>query len=172
MQAISSRRQIELIAFAYASVFLYAVYEQYVRHLAELQNPIDSQGGMWAFGDEMLAYYLFVLFLFPTFFLLRLIAKSEPVYNRCAKLALAVALTAPLSLVLLNIDVPKISSVIADPAVLRLFRSPMVWTVLVMSRLFARSKQAKRLMNWAIATETLTIVGGIAMLFLAARRHS
>jgi len=172
VKAISSRLQVELIAFAYASLLLFAAFEWYIRHLAELRYPIDAQGGMWAFGDEILTYFLFFLFLFPTFFLLRLMAKSERVYNCYARVAFAAAFTAPLGLVLLNADISKIYSAIAEAALMRLFRSPMVWTVLVMSRILARSKQAKRLMNWAVATETLTIVCSIAMLFLAARHHS
>lgn len=172
VKAVSSRLQVHLIAFAYAALFFYAALQRYVRYLAELRNPIDAQGGMWAFGDEMLTYYLFFLFLVPTFFLLRLMGTSQTTYTGYAKLALAVALTAPLSLGLLSVDVGNVSSIIGDAALIRLFRSPMVFIVLVMSRIFAREKLSKRLFNGAILSETLTIAASIAALFLSARSHS
>jgi len=170
VKAISSRLQIQLIAVAYAALFFYAALERYVRYLAELRNPIDAQGGMWAFGDEMLTYYLFFLFLFPTFFLLRLMAASDYVYTCYAKFALGAALTAPLSLMLLSVKVEKASAIISDAALIRLFRSPMVFILLVMSRMFARALVSKRLINWAIFAETLTIVASVSVLFLSARR--
>ncbi len=172
MKAISSRLQIELIVFGYVSVAAYAMVSWYVRHLAELGNPIDAQGGMWAAGDEMLSYFIFFLFLVPTFFLLRLMGNSDKAYDRYSKLAIAAAVTAPISLLLLIADAAKVSSVIGDIALIRLFRSPMFWTVLVISRIFARSKVSKRLINWAVTAETVTILSGLGMLILAARRHS
>ena len=161
-----------MIACAYAALFFYAALERYVRYLAELRNPIDAQGGMWAFGDEILTYFLFFLFLVPTFFLLRLMGTSEKAYTAYAKLAIAIALTAPLSLALLSVNVENVSSIVSDAALIRLFRSPMVFIVLVMSRIFARAKISKRLINWAILTETLTIVASIAILVLSARARS
>ncbi len=172
MKAIPTRlQQIQLIAFGYASLLIYAAYEWYVRHLAELQNPIDAQGGMWAFGDELLSYYLFFLFLVPTVPLLRLMSKSDSVYNTYARFALAFALTAPLSALLLACNISKVSAALGEAALLRLFRSPMVLVPLLMSRIFAHQKTGKRLMNWAIFAEGATIASSIVFLVLASWLH-
>ena len=172
VKAISSRLQIEFIAFGYASVFACAMYSWYERHLAELRYPIDSQGGMWAAGDEMLAYYIFFLFLVPTFFLLRLMGTSERTYTSYSKFALALALTSPLSALLLLVNVSRLSPAISDIALMRLFRSPMMFIFLATSRVFARPKIAKRLINLAIVTEVLTVIAGVAGALIISRFHS
>src|SRR5438270_8393340 len=86
-----------MIAFSYAVLSLYATWQWHFRYLAELENPIDSAGGMWAFGDLLLNLFLFGLFLIPTFFLLRLVARDDRPFAIYAKVAFAVALTAPLA---------------------------------------------------------------------------
>src|SRR3954465_9814272 len=80
---------------------MFAVYEFFQRYLYSLREPIESSGGMAAFGDEILTLFVFLLFLAPTFFLLRLMAQSDGVYTVYAKILLAVSITAPICVGLL-----------------------------------------------------------------------
>jgi hypothetical protein len=85
LQAISRRLQVQLIGAGYAAVLMFAVYEFFQSYLYRLREPIDPSGGMAAFGDEILTLFVFLLFLVPTFFLLRLMAQSDGVYTVYAK---------------------------------------------------------------------------------------
>ena len=167
---ISKRLQMQLIAFVYATLSLYAVYQWHLRHLAELQNPIDASGGMWAFGDEILNLFLFCLFLVPTFFLLRFMAQEDRVFVVYCKLALVVTLTAPLFTAMLMIFHP-LPRMAEDLCVMRLWRSPMVLIILALSRILGRHHRLKRLLSYSLAVEFVTLVGTVAMFIFSSSSH-
>jgi hypothetical protein len=175
MQAISRRLQLELIGAGYALVFLFAAAEYFQRYLYTLREPIDSAGGMAAFGDEMLTIFVFLLFLAPTFFLLRLMANSDRMaqsdrfYESYAKVLLAVSITDPLAVGLLALFHNSILA--QDICGTRLWRSPMVLVVMIMSRALGRRGQEKRLMTWAILIEAGTLVASVAIFLMMAGRH-
>jgi len=175
VNTISRRLQLELIGAGYASVLLYGTYEFWQRHLYELREPIDSAGGMAAFGDEMLTLFVFALFLVPTFFLLRLMANADRMaqadrfYDVYARLLLAVSFTAPLAVALLALF--HRSMTIQNLCVTRLWRSPCVLAVMAMSRVLGRRSRSKRLLTWSLLIEAGTLVASFAVLALLARAH-
>jgi hypothetical protein len=172
MKAIPLRVQLWAIGVGYAAVALYGGSVLYARHLAELQNPIESQGGMWAFGDEIATLSIFCAFCVPTFFLMWVIRNYEHVYTTYSKVLLAVSATAPLSLALVSTSKLPNPGFVYDALVMRLWRAPMFFVVFVMSRLFARAKLAKRLTNISIVVEGGTLVIVVAGLLLLSRLHS
>lgn len=167
MQAISRRLQLELIGAAYALVFLFAAAEYFQRYLYTLREPIDSAGGMAAFGDEMLTIFVFLLFLAPTFFLLRLMAGNEGVFSAYSKILLAVSITDPICVGLLAVFHRSIlaQNVCGE----RLWRSPMVLTVMIMSRVTGRRSPSKRLITWASLIEAGTLVACVVVFMVLAR---
>lgn len=167
----SKRLQCYLIAFGYAAVLFASAILYYQRHLAELQNPVDSAGGMWAFGDLMLDVFVFGMFLVPTFFLLRLMSQADSLYATYSKILLAISLTAPLAVLLLVIFKSN-SQPLQDTCFDRLFRSPAVLVILILSRIFGRHHRLKRLITYALGIEGLTLVGCIATFVLLAGAHS
>ncbi len=169
MQAITRRLQFELIAAGYAAVFLYTAYEFFQRYLYTLREPIESSGGMAAFGDEMLTLFCFLLFLVPTFFLLRIMAQSERVYAAYAKALLVVSVTAPVAVALLTTF--HRSMAVENLCMTRLWRSPCIFVVLAMSRVLGRRSPKKRLITWALMIEGGTLVLSIAVFMMLARIH-
>ena len=171
MKSIGWRLQLGLIGVAYASVLFLGTCWFFLRNLQAMRDPLASSGGMWAFGDEILIIFLYLLCLVPTFFLLRLMRTNEAVYSNYAKIVLAVSLTAPLCLAALVFHVGEKITFLRDFYALRFFRSPMLFVVMVMSRLFARERLAKRLLNYALLPEALTMAAAIAIVFMQDRRH-
>jgi hypothetical protein len=75
----SWRTQLWLIVSGYAVVSVVAAGLLFGRYLQELTHPADVQayGGMYAFGDAILGLFVAFLFLIPTVFLLRVMARFE-----------------------------------------------------------------------------------------------
>jgi len=161
VKAITRRLQLELIGAGYAAVFLYGALAFFQRYLYSLREPIDSQSGMAAFGEEMLTLFLFALFLVPTFFLLRVMAQSDGVYSVYAKVLLAVSVTDPLAVGLLALF--HRSLLIQNVCGIRLWRSPCVLVVMAMSRVLGRRSAGKRLITWALLIEGGTLIATFAL---------
>jgi hypothetical protein len=170
MQAVferkSQRNQIMLIVTGYAAVTMFAVAEFFQRYLYSLREPVDSAGGMAAFGDLMLSVFVFFLFLFPTFFLLRLLAQNQAFYGPYAKVLLAVSVTNPISVVLLAVFHRSVlaQNVFGE----RVWVSPLVLTVMLMSRCIGRRSPSKKLMTWASLIEGGTLVVSFALFVVLA----
>ena len=169
VQTVSRRLQLELIGAGYAAALMYGAYRFWIWHLYELREPIDSSGGMAAFGEEMLTLFVFALFLVPTFFLLRLMAQSDGVYDVYAKLLLAVSVTAPISVVVLALF--HRSLLIQDICGTRLWRTPCVLVVMAMSRVLGRRSPSKKLISWAMVIEAGTLIVAFAVFAVLARGH-
>ena len=147
---------------------MYAMFAFFQRYLYELREPVDSAGGMAAFGEEMLTLFVFALFMVPTFFLLRVMAQYESVYDVYAKLLLALSVTAPVAVAVLVAFHRSI--LVQDICGTRLWRSPCVFVVMVMSRVLGRRTRNKKLITWALLIEGGTLVASVvAFVGLAGR---
>ena len=171
---LSRPRQLALIVAGYAAVAVYAATMYFTRYLAALRDPAYSSGGMWAFGDLMLDVFVFILLLVPTFFLLRYFGQSDKAFATYSKIAFAVSLTAPACALILGIwqgiwhNMPIW---LQDPLFTRLFWSFAVLLILAMSRIIGRRQASKKLLNYALAVEGVTMVAMIAIFLGLAGAH-
>lgn len=168
MKPIASRIQWRFLGAAYAAFFAVAAVSLYQRHLVELQDPVAASGGMAAFGDTILYFFLGCLFLIPTAFLIWIIAKSETLYTKYSQFLFALSLSAPVCLcgVLFGGSYSFAGSSIAESlsglCFFRVLGSPMVLMGMGISRFAARYEGAKRLTARALLVEGLTIGVGFA----------
>lgn len=139
-----------------------ARYLQYVLHA----NDADTYSAMWGFGDWMLEFFILGLFLVPTFFLLLVIAKSEPASILYSKVLLAISLTSPLSIGLFFIPAVAKGWMPGILCMYRVLGSPMVLVGMALSRLMVRFPRAKRLTSYALLVELGTLVLMAAALVL------
>lgn len=165
MIAVPWRVQIGAVVAGYASVLgistllVFARYEMYARNPAEAA----AAGGMYAAGDSMLAMFIAFMLVAATILLAFVIRNSEAAYKRYAQILLGISLTAPLCMVLLTIPATaQSSSMFGFACMFRVETSPLVIVGLVISRLLAKFRTAKRLTSIAIAIEVLTLAGAIA----------
>lgn len=149
---------------AFGAVLIYMRYLQYVNH----PEDANASSGMWAFGDSLLAIFIFALFLIPTFFLVRVIQHFEGAASIYSKVLLVVSITAPLSLACTYLARKIGANNFADFCLWRPLLSPFVIVVMAMSRLLARFKPAKRMGSYALLVEVGTFVV-MALLIVFAR---
>jgi len=71
VKPIPWRTQLGLVATGYAVVIGAAAALVLARYMLYVRHPDDAAaaGGMYAFGDMMLGFFIVGLFLIPTFFL-------------------------------------------------------------------------------------------------------
>ena len=162
------RTRLFLVAGAYAAVLAISAGLIFARYIAYETHPQDAAqyGGMWAGGDMALAVIIAGMLLVVTFALVIVISNAEAAYTIYSKVMVAFSATAPLSMGLMAI--PAINhgnSILGWACFWRAFGSPLVLIGLAMSRLFARFPRPKRLMNYALLIEGLTIAGMVVVLF-------
>jgi hypothetical protein len=172
MLRIPWKLQLGLVACAYAATLgiaaLLLVWRiwQYRTHAADAAQ----YGGMWAGGDLTLEVFICGLLLAVTFLLVLVTYKHETAYTNYAKVVLALSVTLPVSIGLIAIPaVGQGDSLVGWACLFRVFASPLVLAGLGMSRLFARFPAAKRITNYALLIEALTLV--VMVLLLAAPFH-
>jgi hypothetical protein len=167
---ISWKTQLILIACGYFIVLAISAALVLLRYLQYADHPADvaAYGGMWAGGDLVLELFIVGMFLMVTFFLVLVIAKSEPAFTIYSRALVGFSLTAPLSVALLSIPaVSHSESILGFACMFRLFASPLVAFGIGMSRWFARFPRPKRLTVYALAIEGLTLVLMAAFLFFS-----
>ena len=159
--------QFGFVALGYAAVFVFAAAALFRRHLLELQDSAAFSGGMAAAGDSMLDLFIGFLFLIPTVFLIRIIAKMEAVYAAFSKFLFGLSLSAPvcMTVVLLGDRVPQSLGWICG---WRMLESPIIFVGMDIGRFAARFDRAKRLISYALLVEALTLVLPIAAFIAAA----
>jgi hypothetical protein len=174
MLRIPWKIQIGLVACGYAGAIGIAAllivwrYWQYETHAADAA----VSGGMWAGGDLMLELFICGMLLVVTFFLVLVIYKYEAAYTNYAKALVALSVTLPASVGLIALSaVGQGNSLVGWACLFRVFASPMVFAGLGMSRVFARFPKGKRITNYALAIEGLTLVFMVLMLFLPFHLH-
>jgi hypothetical protein len=144
------------------------------RYLQYRWHPDDASqyGGMWAGGDLMLGVFIFCLFLVPTFFLVLVARKSDPLYSGYAKVLFFLSLTALVSAGLLAMPViGQSNSLLGWACMWRLFASPFVLVGIAGSRLLAQFPLARRWSSYATLIEAATLGAMIVLLGVASRRH-
>lgn len=164
VKTLPVRVQLALIGCGYLVVLAYGAVLQYTRYLAALQDPAYSSGGMWAFGDEMLAWWIFLLAMGPTFLLLLVIRQDETAYVRLAKVLFWFSLTGPICLAVAVLGNLLHHGNLVDPLVWRSWRAPFVLMVIAMSRILAKPNAAKRLLTRAALIEGGALAICVAML--------
>jgi hypothetical protein len=164
---ISWRRKLMLIAACYAAVLLFAAAMIVHRHYLALRYPNDFNGGMAAAGDGMLDLMIAMALLVPTFLLALAVRERETASVIFAKVLFGLSLTAPLSLTLLSFSAISLTNnVVGFLCMYRLLASPVVCVGIGTSRLLARYRLTKRLITYALLTEIVTLVLGVANFFL------
>jgi hypothetical protein len=105
MKSIPLQAQLRLVAAFYAVVLATAALLVYVRHVLYVNHPQDvaAAGGMYAAGDLILEIFIGCMLLVPTFILVLVIRKSEPLYTGYSRILLGLSLTAPIGLGVLSI---------------------------------------------------------------------
>ena len=174
MLRIPWKVQIGLVACGYAMVVGISALLIAWRYLQYEENPADvaAYGGMWAGGDLILEFFICGMLLVVTFFLVLVTYKYEVAYTNYAKAMIALSMTLPASVGLIAIPaVGQGNSLVGWACLFRVFASPLVLMGLGMSRLFARFPRARRMTNYALLIEALTLVFMVLMLFLPAHLH-
>jgi hypothetical protein len=156
--------QLGLVAVGYATVLVIAATLLFVRHMQELQNPIDASGGMWAAGDAMLGVFIAGLFAIPSVFLVWVIAKFESFYKTYSQLLFGLSLSAPVCLGIFTLGKSYLAQSVTILCLYRLFCSPPILLGIGVSRLAARFDRAKRLLSYALLIEGLTLAIAVALL--------
>jgi hypothetical protein len=168
VKPVSSRAQFGLIAAGYGAVFVIAAAWIFQRHLIELQDPVAASGGMAAAGDTMLYLIIGFLFLIPTVFLIRIIAKTEKAYTAFAKFLFGLSLSAPVCMTVVLIgDNNHLPQGLGWICGYRMLESPIVLMGMGISRVAARFDRAKRLISYALLVEGLTLGLPIAAFIIA-----
>ena len=163
------RTRLFWVAGAYAAVVALSAALIFERYIAYVRHPDDvaAYSGMWAGGDLLLEVFISGMLLVVSFFLVIAIFKYEAAYTTYSKILVALSLTAPASVGLMAIPaVGQSNSVLGYVCLYRVFASPLVLLGLGMSRLFARFPKPKRMTNYALLIEALTLVFMALMLLL------
>lgn len=165
------RSRLLYIAGAYAAVVAVSAALILARYIAYALHPDDvaAYGGMWAGGDLVLEVFIGGMLLVVSFFLVLVIFRYEAAYTTYSRILLAVSLTAPASVGLIVMPAfGQSNSLLGYACLYRVFASPLVLLGLGMSRLFARFPKPKRMINYALLIEVLTLVLIVLLLRFAA----
>ena len=168
------RTRLFWVAGGYAAVIALSIALIFERYIAYVRHPDDAAAysGMWAGGDLLLEVFIASMLLVVSFFLVIAIFKYEAAYTTYSKILVALSLTAPASVGLMAIPaVGQSNSLLGYACLYRVFASPLVLLGLGMSRLFARFRKPKRLTNYALLIEGLTLVVMVLMFFLPFHFH-
>jgi hypothetical protein len=163
MQPIPWRVQLGIVAAAYAAAILATAALLVVRHMQYLNDPANAVGGMFAFGDLLLAVFIAGMFFAATLLLVLVIRKSEPAYTRYSQVMFAISLTAPACFAIMS---PALTVLFGWFAMYRLFVSPLLMALLLLSWLLARFPRAKRLLLCALFLEVGSSVTFITVLLV------
>ncbi len=164
MKPDSWRVQLGLIGLGYAGVLVVSAGLVFARYLQELHNPVDAAGGMWAGGDLFLGIFIACLFMIPTVFLVWFMAKFEALYTRYLQLLLGLSLSAPVCLGLFYFGKNHVADGLRLACLSRLLWAPFVLVGIVVSRVVARFDRAKKLANYALLIEGVTMGVGVGLL--------
>ena len=163
------KAQLGLVGLGYATVLAFSALLIFWRYLQYVNHPADvaASSGMWAGGDLILEFFICGMLLVVSFFLMLVMHKSETAYTVYSKTLLVISITAPVSVGIMAIPaVGQGNSLLGWTCMFRVFASPVVLVGLVMSRLFALFARAKRITNYALLVEGLTLIFMVLMLFL------
>ena len=168
------RARLIWIGGGYAAVVAVSAALIFARYVAYLTHPADvaAYGGMWAGGDLALEVLVAGMLLVVTFLAALAIFKYEEAYTTYSKIMVALSLTFPASVGIIAISaISQSDSMLGWVCLFRVFASPFVLMGFGMSRAFARFPVAKRMTNYAMVIEGLTLAFLVLMLFLPFHLH-
>jgi hypothetical protein len=148
----------------YGAVLVAAAALLFRRHLVELQDPAAASGGMFAAGDSMLHLFIGCLFLIPTAFLIRTMAKFEVLYTAYSRFLFGLSLSAPVCMGVVLLGDNYVAESLSWFCWFRILESPIVLVGMGISRFAARFDRAKRLASYALLVEGLTLALPIAFI--------
>jgi hypothetical protein len=156
-----------LVGAGYAVILAFAGEEFYTQYLYEISHreEVIASSGMYAGGDMILEIFVALLLMIPTFFLIWIVAKFEAPYTIYSKLLLVVGFTAPVCLAVLYFGSQSWPANLGVFCFLRLFWSPFILAIILMSRVRARFDRAKRLTSYALLLEGATLCTSIALIW-------
>jgi hypothetical protein len=163
--------QLGLVVLGYAAVLVVAAALLFVRHLQELENPVEASGGMWAAGDAFLYIFIACLFTVPTVFLIWITARFEAFYTAYSKFLLGLSLSAPVCLTVLYLGENHVGQSLISLCLYRLMWLPFILVAMGISRIVARFDRAKRFTSYALLIEGLTLAIGVALVIHAWGGH-
>jgi len=163
--------QYALVSVGYAGVLVVSAALLYRRHLLELQDPATASGGMFAAGDTMLHVFIGCLFLVPTVFLIRIMARSEGLYSAYSRFLLGLSLSAPVCFAVALFGNNYVPQSLSWFCFFRMEESPIVFLGIGISRVAARFDRAKKLTSYALLVEGLTWGLAIAAFVVAIFLH-
>src|SRR6185437_2612864 len=161
--------QTGIVAMGYLAVLLVSASLLFARHLQYVNHraDVDASGGMWAFGDLLLELFVVGLFLIPTLLLAFFIRNSETAYIKYSQALLGIAVTAPICIGAFFVPaVGQGNSFFGWFCEGRISASPVFLVGLVLSRLLARFKRAKRLIMYGLLIEVGTYILLLATVLL------
>jgi len=157
---LSWRVQLGLIALGYAVILGHWIF---VNHLSNSWSAAHPADDMASLSVPFLHFFHACSLMIPTIWLIRVMSKFERVYTAFSNFLVWFSLTAPVLLALFLVSPRR--EMIADPFIMRLLASPFVLLGIAISRLMARSGQAKRLTVRALVIEGVTLVIAVALFF-------
>jgi hypothetical protein len=163
--------QFGLVAVGYAAILVVSAALLYRRHLAEMQDPVGFSGGMAAAGDSMLHLFIGCLFLIPTAFLIRIIAKFEVLYTAYSRFLFGLSLSAPVCLSVTLFGDNYVPQSFGWFCFFRILESPIILVGMGISRSAARFDRAKRFASYALLIEGLTLGLPVAAFIVAVFIH-
>ena len=163
---ISHRAQVRLIAGGYALTLLGWAQSFWSRHLADIAYPDEAAGGMRAFGDFLADSFFCALLMVPTFFAMRLMAKSKPTSLVYAQFLFFLSLTAPALLAICQIR--PLQDTFGALWMVRLAAAPFLLVIMGLSRWFAHIEDAKRCATRALMIESAALVLAVAVIYAEA----
>jgi hypothetical protein len=171
VKPVSNRTQYALVSVGYAGVLAVSTALLYRRHLLELQDPATASGGMFAAGDTMLHIFMGCLFLVPTAFLIRIMARSEALYSAYSRFLLGLSLSAPVCFAVALFADKYVPQSLSWFCSFRVEESPIIFLGIGISRVAARFDRARRLASYALLVEGLSLCLPIAAFVVAIFIH-
>jgi hypothetical protein len=141
----------------YTATLVVAAALLYAHHLVELQDPVAASGGMAAAGDTLLHLFIGFLFLIPTVFLIRIMAKFDAMYKAYSRFLFGLSVSAPVCMTVVLFGENYVAPSLSWFCFYRILESPIVLVGMGISRLSARSDRAKGLASYALLIEGLTL---------------
>lgn len=160
----------KLVAVGYAVVSVVAAALLFGRHLQELRYPAEASGGMWAAGDALLYIFIAGLFMVPTGFLIWATAKFEAYYTAYSIFLLGLSLSSPVCLIVVYVGEKHVGQGLINLCFSRLMLSPFILVGMGISRLVARFDRTRRLVEYALLVEGLTLIIAVALVIHALGR--
>jgi|SRR5450432_600483 len=156
-----SEVHLALIALAIAAVIV-SWGTEHIRQAYYIPHSGDLKGfgGRYASSAAVSDAFHGCLLMVPTVFLIRFMSKFEIVYSAYSKVLVGLSLTAPIFLA------GSLLGPLKTICLIRLMASPFVLVGMGISRWMARFDLAKKLTQWALVIESVTLGIAVVLFFV------